>query len=365
VSAAAPTGAAAAAPERPLVSVVVPCYNEEAVIEKNLGILSDYLRTLEDRFRWELVVVDDGSRDGTGEAAERFAAGRDNVRVLHHLTNFRLGQALRFAFNNCRGKYVVTMDADLSYAPEHVGRLLDAIVATRAKIVVASPYMKGGSVANVPSLRLLISRTANRFLSFTAKGGLSTLTGMVRAYDRRFLRSLDLRAMDMSVNAEVLYKAMLLRALIVEIPGHLAWAPAKPGVARRSSMRIVSNTLTYFLSGFMFRPFMFFLFPGLALLLFALYPLGWFGVHVAESLSRLAAASSPLDVRLSAAVADAFARSPHTFIIGGISVLLGIQFVSLGVLALQGKKQFEELYHLCTTVYRHQRDQEEEADAGH
>lgn len=347
---------------RPLVSLVVPCYNEAQVLEKNMASLCDYMKTLEDRYRWELLIVDDGSRDGSADVAERFAAGRPGVRVLRHRTNFRLGQVLRFAFNNCRGEYVVTLDADLSYAPEHVERLLQAMIDNRAKIVLASPYMPGGSVANVPRLRLLISRVANRFLSFMAKGSLSTLTGMVRAYDRRFLRSLSLRAMDMSVNAEIIYKAMLLRALIVEIPGHLAWAPAKPGVRRRSGMRIVSNTMTYVLSGFMFRPFVFFTLPGLALLLFSLYPGGWAGVHILEHLAVYASAAAPLDVRLSAAVSGAFRQAPHTFILAGVGALLGIQFLSLGVLALQGKKQFEELYHLCSNVYRHQRDRDDAGD---
>jgi len=101
------------------------------------------METLENRFRWELIFVNDGSTDGTGDLAESFAASRSNVLVLHHFTNFRLGQALRYAFSNCRGDYVVTLDVDLSYSPEHVERLLEKIVATRAKIVIASPYMSG------------------------------------------------------------------------------------------------------------------------------------------------------------------------------------------------------------------------------
>ena len=67
------------------------------------------------------------------------------MHVLHHLTNFGLGQALRFGFGHCRGDYVVTLDMDLSYAPEHIGALLERIRARGAKVVVASPYMKGGT----------------------------------------------------------------------------------------------------------------------------------------------------------------------------------------------------------------------------
>lgn len=170
--------------EKPFVSIVTPAYNEAPIIEQNLGQLCEYMESLEDEYCWELIVVNDGSTDETGDLVEAFAKTRHNLHVLHHMYNFRLGQALRYAFNNCKGDYVVTMDLDLSYSPDHIGRLLAEIRKTRAKIVIASPYMKGGKVSNVPWLRKAFSRWANRFLSFTITkdnltGRLTTITGMV------------------------------------------------------------------------------------------------------------------------------------------------------------------------------------------
>jgi glycosyltransferase involved in cell wall biosynthesis len=127
----------------PSISVVVPMYNEAEIITANLTTLCEYLARLEEMFRWELIVVNDGT-DDTGRLAEAFAQGRDKVLVLHHRTNYRLGQALRYAFANSRGDYVVTFDCDLSYAPEHIGRLFTELQTTDAKIVIASPYTKGG-----------------------------------------------------------------------------------------------------------------------------------------------------------------------------------------------------------------------------
>ena len=74
--------------------------------------------------------------------------------------------------------------------PEHIARLLTELRSANAKIVIASPYAKNGQTTNIPFLRRFLSRSANRFLAATAKGQLSTLTGMVRAYDRRFLSTL-------------------------------------------------------------------------------------------------------------------------------------------------------------------------------
>src|SRR5262249_18408888 len=161
---------------------------------------------------------DDGSEDETGEIADAFAAQHARVRVLRHRHNFSLGQALRTAFNSCTSDYLVVIDCDLSYGPEHVGRLLDAIVTTHARIVIASPYRPGGGSTGVRGLRNVRGRAANRILSLTASGRPHTLTGRVRAYDRRFVSALNLKAMGPEVNTEIVYKAQLLRALIVEIP---------------------------------------------------------------------------------------------------------------------------------------------------
>ncbi|MFX0197127.1 MAG: glycosyltransferase family 2 protein [Candidatus Hodarchaeota archaeon] len=341
---------------KPLVSVVVPAYNEAPIVEKNLAKICEYLESLEDEYRWELIFVNDGSTDDTGELAEAFASTRDNVHVLHHIVNFQLGQALRFAFHNCRGDYVVTMDLDLSYSPDHIQMLLTKIRETKAKIVIASPYMKGGIISNVPWLRRILSIWANRFLSLTAKGKITTLTGMVRAYDRRFLNSLNLKAMDYEINPEIIYKAQLLRARIIEIPAHLDWTFHKAeGKTRRSTMRILRGIMSCLFSGFIFRPFMFFIIPGFALILISLYPITWAFIHTFVYYRNLHSSNIPFDYRFSDAVAAAFKQSPHAFIVGGISLMVALQLISLGILALQSKRYFEELFHLSTTIYRHNR----------
>ena len=83
---------------RPLVSLVVPAFNEAALIQGNLSKLCRYMESLDSLYRWEIVVVNDGSVDNTGELVEAFARRQSNVRVYHHITNFGLGQAFKFAF---------------------------------------------------------------------------------------------------------------------------------------------------------------------------------------------------------------------------------------------------------------------------
>jgi glycosyltransferase involved in cell wall biosynthesis len=350
------SGAAAPGPTKPFVSVVVPAFNEAAIAETNLAVLCRYLEGLEDEYRWEIVCVNDGSSDGTGRLADAFARTRSNVKVLHHPVNFGLGQALKFAFKHCRGEYIVTMDLDLSYSTDHIRRLLTRIRETRAKVVVTSPYMEGGHISNVPWLRRTLSVWANRFLSATADRSLSTLTGMVRAYDAKFLRTLDLRSMGMEINPEIIYKAMLLRARIEEIPAHLDWRLQNAaGPKRKSSMRVLRHTMSTLISGFLFKPFMCFIIPGLVLLLFSLYVNAWVLVHFLEAYAKYPQLTWFFS-RASAAVATAYHEAPHTFFVGLMSLTLAIQFISLGILALQSKRYFEEIFHLGTTIYRSNRD---------
>ena len=336
---------------RPLVTIVLPAYNESGVLAENLKVLQDYLRTLDHQYRWDVLIVNDGSADNTGEIAEAQCRLYDNLRVVHHPSNFGLGQAFQTAFRQSWGDYVVTLDIDLSYEPEHIGRLLERITQGGSKLVLASPYMKGGRISNVPWLRRTLSIWANRFLSLVAHGSLSTLTCMVRAYDGPYIRALTLRATGMDVMPETIYKSMIMRARIHQIPAHLDWSrQVAAGVKRRSSMRILRQVLATLLSGFLFRPFMFFVLPGLVLLAFSLYTNGWMVAHVLDAYAALAGQVD--EGRFSAAVARAYADFPHTFIVGFLSLMLAVQLISLGILALQSKSYFEEVFHLGSSVKR-------------
>ena len=332
------------------MSVVIPAYNEAALIMDSLITVYGYLETISDRYDWEIVVVDDGSTDETGAIADLFAARRPRARVLHHAVNFNLGQALRFAFATCRGDYVVTLDSDLTYAPEHIGVLLESLREKRARVALASPYMKGGHTSGIPIVRRGLSRAANRFLSLTAEGHLSTLTGMVRAYDRVFLASLDLRSRGPEINAEILYKAQVLGARVIEVPAHLDWrAVREREPRRRSRIRLRRATASYLFSGFMFRPVVFFLLPGVFLFGIALWTLGFVALQTFQEYGRL---SGSFDPRFTAALAATFASSPHSYIVGGVTLLLSVQLISTGVLASQSRRYFEELFHLGTTLLR-------------
>jgi glycosyltransferase involved in cell wall biosynthesis len=335
---------------RPIVSVVVPMFNEGASAADNLEIICAHMRQLEGEYRWELIVVDDGSLDETAAAVDAFVRRTKNTRVLHHTVNRGLGQSLRTGFAVTNGDYVVTLDADLSYGPSHVDAMLAKIRSSNASICIASPYMDGGRASNIPWLRRVLSRNANRFLGFMVQNDLTTLTGMVRVYDGDFLRSINLREMGPDINPKIIHHARILNAPIVEVPAHLCWPEERRTQTRTSYAKLARETLSVLISGFLMRPFLYFLAPGILFGAASVYANTWMFIHIAEQYGRLKALGTPFD--FDDAVAAAFIHSPHVFILGGLTLIVALQLIGMAVISLQNKLQFDELFFMASSIYR-------------
>ena len=332
---------------RPYLSIVLPCYNEEVILENNINIIISYLESKNEKYKWEIVIINDGSRDQTGKIAEYLAEKNNHIRVIHHPTNLNLGNALKTGFKNSRGEIIVVMDIDLSYSVDHIEKLVDTLVETTSDIVIASPYMPGGKVTDVPFTRKIMSRWVNAFMRIAAQDKYHTYTGMVRAYRKDFISTVNLKTKDYEINPEILYKAMILRARIVEIPAHLDWTEQNKYTGKRtSSIRMLRGFFSGIMSSFIFRPYIFFLAIGTVLMLLSLYELIWL---LLDTLSFISEATSSIPT-FSESLALQFRKNPQSFIVGGITFIAAIQFLSLGFLSLQSKRYFEELFHLGTSL---------------
>ena len=338
-------------PQRKKVSILIPAYNEEAILHSNLEQIYTYMSGLEKEYDWDMLLVDDGSSDRSPELADAFAASHPKMRVVHHVVNMNLGNALKTGFAQIESDYIITMDLDLSYSVDHIGRLLQTLESTRAEIVIASPYMKGGRVTAVPFGRKVMSRTVNRFMRLAAQEKYYTYTGMVRGYQTEFIRNLNLKTKDYEINPEILYKAMILRARIVEIPAHLDWTEQnKHAGKRKSGLKVFRGFLSGLMSSFIFRPYIFFLGVGTFFLFLSLYIIGWIFYNVSKVAPQLQIDPQHFDDRFSMAVGVVFNERPHAFFVGGFSLLVALQILSLGFLALQSKRYFEELFHINTNI---------------
>lgn len=334
---------------KPYISVILPCYNEEAILDINVNIIIHYLENI-DKYKWEIVIVDDGSKDKTGEIADKFENNFANVKVIHHPVNLNLGNAMQTGFCNAKGDIIVVLDIDLSYSVEYIQIMVDKMLATSCDMVVASPYMKGGKVSDVPFTRRIMSKGLNKFMRFAAQDKYFTFTSMVRAYKANFIKNMNLKTRDYEINPEIMYKAMILRARIIEVPAHLDWTEQNKYAAKRtSSIRIIRGFFSGIMSAFIFRPYIFFMSIGGILMILSLYELVWLLFDTLRDLSQCLSAGEQ-SCSFSISLAKQFAKNPQSFLVGGITFLAAIQFLSLGFLSLQSKRYFEELFHLGTSL---------------
>ena len=195
-------------------------FNEEEnasdTIERVIGILK------KDGRPFEIIPVNDGSTDNTLSVLDEIAAKTPLVRVVSYWKNGGRGKAIRYGFDASRGKYICTIDADLSYDPKYLLKMTKVLDEERdIDVVLASPYMEGGKTEGVPQNRLFISRTGNKILQAAMPEKIHTLTCIVRCYRKQVISSLDLESDDKEIHLEIISKILAMGYRVREIPATL------------------------------------------------------------------------------------------------------------------------------------------------
>jgi glycosyltransferase involved in cell wall biosynthesis len=194
------------------VTFVVPAYNEARTIKE----LLDRVDALD--LEKQIVVVDDGSTDGTGEIVDGWAATRADRAVVVHQANSGKGAAIRAGLPHVEGDIVVIQDADLEYDPADVPRLVEPIVRGVADVVFGS-RLSGGMPQRAHMFWHLVG---NRFLSLLTNvlynTTLSDMETGYKAFRADVLRSLRLRQSDFTIEPEITAKVCLNKLRVYEIP---------------------------------------------------------------------------------------------------------------------------------------------------
>jgi dolichol-phosphate mannosyltransferase len=201
------------------VLVVIPTYNER----DNLAPLLTRLHAVEPDA--DVLVVDDGSPDGTGQLADKLAADDSRVRVLHRPAKAGLGAAYLAGFATAlRGEHrvVVEMDADGSHAPEDLPALLAALQGPDgADVVLGSRYVPGGQVVNWPAYRNWISRGGNLYSRLALGVSIRDITGGYRVFRREVLEALaldDVESQGYCFQVDLAWRALQAGFRVVEVP---------------------------------------------------------------------------------------------------------------------------------------------------
>jgi dolichol-phosphate mannosyltransferase len=224
----------------PNVLVVVPTFNER----ENLPLVAAGILE-HDGFR--LLVVDDGSPDGTGAIADRLAAEHPGrVEVMHRSGARGLGRSyidgLRHAIVEGTADYICQMDADLSHNPEYLPDLVAA--AATHDLVIGSRYVNGVSVVNWPLHRIFLSAFANRYIRFVTSLKASDCTSGFRCWKRQALAKLPIAAMVSDGYAflvEMLFDASRRGLTIGEVP--IIFVERRQGQSKLSSGVLVESLL--------------------------------------------------------------------------------------------------------------------------
>jgi dolichol-phosphate mannosyltransferase len=170
-----------------------------------------------------VLVIDDNSPDGTGELADRLAADREWVSVLHRPRKEGLGPAYIAGFHEVLAgdpEYVLEMDADLSHDPAVVPRLIEAC-RTGADIALGSRYVAGGGTENWGRVRRLVSAGGSLYARLLLGVGVRDLTGGFKCFRREVLERIDLDAVHSKGYAfqiELTYRALRAGFSVVEVP---------------------------------------------------------------------------------------------------------------------------------------------------
>ncbi len=290
---------------------------------------------------YEIVVVNDGSTDGMDKLLKEESNKLSHLRILEHTVNMGRGRAVRTAMENTSSDYLIVLDADFSYGPEHITALLQPLLDGTASLTLASPYHEHGSVENVPLFRAKLSLWGNKILSKSFRNELKTTTCIVRGYTRELIDHLELINNGKDFHLEVLYKTEILGFRIAEIPANLKWRDSSRG--KKSGGNILTNNplfkmraaiISHLMFNFFSKPHILFIAPILALIFSIVYGVG----TLSYTFFTLYGANNPTPLRTT------LVQGELTLFLTMGSFLLLLAFNFFMFLASQAKKHFEEQY---------------------
>ncbi|KAI9864422.1 MAG: dolichol-P-mannose synthesis [Vezdaea acicularis] len=206
--------------KRDKYSVILPTYNER----RNLPIITWLLaRTFnENNIDWEIVIVDDGSPDGTLTVAKQLQTtyGPSRIILKPRAGKLGLGTAYVHGLQHCHGNFVIIMDADFSHHPKFLPKMIALQKQGEYDIVTGTRYAGDGGVYGWDLKRKLVSRGANLFADTVLRPGVSDLTGSFRLYKKEVLQKVisSTESKGYTFQMEMMVRAKAMGCTVAEVP---------------------------------------------------------------------------------------------------------------------------------------------------
>ncbi|MCL7045410.1 hypothetical protein MKW94_023773, partial [Papaver nudicaule] len=168
--------------EKNKYSIIIPTYNERLNVALIIYLVFKHLKDID----FEIIVVDDGSPDGTQDIVKQLQKvyGEDRILLRARPSKLGLGTAYIHGLKHASANFVIIMDADLSHHPKYLPNFIRKQAETGASIVTDTRYVNGGGVHGWNSMRKLTSRGSNVIAQTFLWPGVSDLTGSFRLYKR-------------------------------------------------------------------------------------------------------------------------------------------------------------------------------------
>jgi dolichol-phosphate mannosyltransferase len=216
---------------RRAVSIVIPCHNEEM----NIGPLVRRILDLYGEYIHEIIAVNDGSKDRTGEVIANLATEDDRVKALHRVPPNGVGLAIADGLSAATGKYVFTMDCDFQHLLPEFRDLLDG-AAEGYDVVIGSRFSRHSVLLNYPFLKILANRAFHALVVVLFARRIRDVTNNLKIMRREVVEDLELRQSGFAVNAETGLQPVLLGYRVKQVP--ISWINRTPGMGT-SSFRLV------------------------------------------------------------------------------------------------------------------------------
>ena len=199
----------------PRLSIIIPCYNERPTLR---ALIERVLDAPPAELGKELIVVDDGSDDGSGEVLQQLASEHAEIKPLYHERNMGKGAAIRTAQKACTGEIAIIQDADLEYNPRCYPELLEPILSGSADVVYGSRFM-GGRARRV---LLFWHRIGNALLvllsNMTTDLNLTDMETCYKAFRAEYFRSIPIKSNRFGFEPEITAKVARLGLRVYEVP---------------------------------------------------------------------------------------------------------------------------------------------------
>ncbi|MFA5412038.1 MAG: glycosyltransferase family 2 protein [Candidatus Micrarchaeia archaeon] len=229
------------------MTIIVPTRNEAECVEGTLGKIVKVCKKA--RMDYEILVMDDGSKDGTKDIVAGMGKKNGNVRLVNRKEPFGFGYSIRDGIRMASGKYAAIMMADLSDDPELLPKIKEkmdgadgGMPGAGCDVVVCSRFMKGSEVRRYPFLKMASNRLFNWTVGIAFNLGTGDASNAYKCFRVEKAKTLPVESRGFQVSAEILIRMKLAGAKICEIPA--SWEDRSAGEAK---FKLGNTFISYFM----------------------------------------------------------------------------------------------------------------------